>query len=79
MRTSDAPNSAMLSRRIMASFSVHPERLDDLPQQRGTREKQSLGDWVHLRRERRRLVENQHNNVFHLGDSGFTEEDEEYL
>ena len=41
----------------MASFGVHREGLDDLPQQRGTREKQSLGDWAHLRRERGHLVE----------------------
>ena len=39
-------------------------------------ERESLGDWAHLRRERRGLVENQRNNLFQLGDSGFTEEEE---
>ena len=38
MRTSDAPYRAMLSWQQMASFGVHQEGLDDLPQQRGTRE-----------------------------------------
>ena len=38
MRTSDAPYRAMLSLQQMASFGVHQEGLDDLPQQRGTRE-----------------------------------------
>ena len=40
----------MLSWQQMASLSVHLEELHDLPQQRGTREKRSLGDWSHLRR-----------------------------
>ena len=44
----------MLRWQQMASFGVHRERLDDLPQQRGTREKQSLGDGAHLRRDQRR-------------------------
>ena len=38
MRTSDAPYRAMLSYQQMASFGVYQEGLDDLPQQRGTRE-----------------------------------------
>ena len=38
MRTSNAPYRAMLSWQQMASFGVHQEVLDDLPQQRGTRE-----------------------------------------
>ena len=38
MRTSDAPYRAMLSWQQMASFGVYQEGLDDLPQQRGTRE-----------------------------------------
>ena len=38
MCTSDAPYRAMLSWQQMASFGVHQEGLDDLPQQRGTRE-----------------------------------------
>ena len=38
MRTSNAPYRAMLSWQQMASFGVHQEGLDDLPQQRGTRE-----------------------------------------
>ena len=37
----------------MASFGVHRERPDNPLQQRGTREKQSLGDWEHLHCERR--------------------------
>ena len=41
----------MLSWQQMASFNVHWEELHDLPQQRGTREKRSLGDWSHLRRQ----------------------------
>ena len=40
----------MLSWQQMASFNVHREELHDLLQQRGTREKRSLGDWSHLRR-----------------------------
>ena len=38
MRTSDAPYRAMLSYQQMASFGVYQEGLDNLPQQRGTRE-----------------------------------------
>ena len=38
MRTSDAPYRAMLSYQQMASFGAYQEGLDDLPQQRGTRE-----------------------------------------
>ena len=46
----------------MASLSVHLEELHDLPQQRGTREKRSLGDWSHYGVE---VVP-----VFVTGDSG---------
>ena len=41
----------MLSWQQMASFNVHREELHDLLQQRGTREKRSLGNWAHLRRQ----------------------------
>ena len=41
----------MLSWQQMASFNVHREEFHDLPQQRGTREKRSLDDWSHLRRQ----------------------------
>ena len=41
----------VLSWQQMASFNVHGEELHDLLQQRGTREKRSLGDWSHLRRQ----------------------------
>ena len=47
MRTSDAPYRAMLSWHQMASFGMHPEGLDDLPQQRGTRESLCLV-WCNL-------------------------------
>ena len=47
----------MLSWQQMASFNVHWEELHDLLQQRRTREKRSLGDWSHLRRQWRRSVE----------------------
>ena len=41
----------MLSWQQMASFNVHGEELHDLLQQRGAKEKRSLGDWSHLRRQ----------------------------
>ena len=47
--TPSRPRICMLSWQQMASFNVHREELHDLLQQRGTKEKRSLGDWSHLR------------------------------
>ena len=56
----------------MASFNVRGEEPDDLPQQRGTRElKQSLRERSLVEKSTKKHI------IFQLGDSGFTEEDEE--
>ena len=49
--------AAVHAREQMVSFNVYREKLDDLPQQHKTREKRSLGDWSHLRRQSRRSDE----------------------
>ena len=51
-RTMRAPSRPrVLSWQQMASFNMHGEEFHDLLQQRGTREKRSLGDLSHLRRQ----------------------------